>query len=93
MLPKDLPDCRVLTFSYPASVAAVFGRTSSDTILQHATTLVQELAADRQVSSIPLEKLLIAIAHNSSLDRKSNRETNHFLVSLPRGDHSQESKC
>ncbi|RLL97496.1 hypothetical protein CFD26_104983 [Aspergillus turcosus] len=48
MLPRDVPDCRVLTFSYPASVVDVFGRTSSDTILQHATTLVQELAADRQ---------------------------------------------
>lgn len=50
MLPQDIPNCRVLTFSYPASVAAVFGRTSSATILQHATTLVQELAADRQVN-------------------------------------------
>lgn len=50
MLPCDLPSCRVLTFSYPASVAAIFGKTASDTILQHATTLVQELAADRRVS-------------------------------------------
>lgn len=52
MLPQDIPNCRVLTFSYPASVAAVFGRTSSATILQHATTLVQELIADRQVSRL-----------------------------------------
>jgi hypothetical protein len=54
MLPEDITNCRVLTFSYPASVMEVFGKTSSDTILQHATTLVQELAADRMVQySLP----------------------------------------
>ncbi|KAH8422390.1 uncharacterized protein LDX57_000147 [Aspergillus melleus] len=63
MLPKDLPDCRVLTFSYPASVAAVFGRTSSDTILQHATTLVQELAADRQIERAT-ERPIIFLCHS-----------------------------
>lgn len=53
MLPADLANCRILTFSYPASVAAVFGKTSSETILQHATTLVHELVADRQVKNTP----------------------------------------
>ncbi|RYP87830.1 hypothetical protein DL769_000422 [Monosporascus sp. CRB-8-3] len=49
MLPHDLKGrCRVLTFSYPASVASILGRTSSDRILQHATTLVAELVADRE---------------------------------------------
>jgi len=50
MLPRDLPNCRVLTFSYSANVASVLGKTSSDRILQHAQTLVAELAADRDVS-------------------------------------------
>ncbi|KAK7954486.1 hypothetical protein PG988_015180 [Apiospora saccharicola] len=47
MLPRDIRSSRIMTFSYPASVADVFGRTSSDTFLQHATTLAHELAADR----------------------------------------------
>lgn len=57
MLPRDLANCRILTFSYPASVAAVFGKTSSETILQHATTLVHELVADRQVKNTPHSRL------------------------------------
>ncbi|KAK8058354.1 hypothetical protein PG994_008802 [Apiospora phragmitis] len=47
MLPRDLRNSRIMTFSYQASVAALFDRTSSDTFLQHATTLAQELAAYR----------------------------------------------
>ncbi|KAL2832430.1 hypothetical protein BDW59DRAFT_139230 [Aspergillus cavernicola] len=47
LLPNDIPNCRVLTFSYPASVVKLLGRPSSGTILEHTTTLVQELAADR----------------------------------------------
>jgi hypothetical protein len=51
MLPGALNGrCRILTYSYPASVASVLGKTSSDRILQHATTLVAELVADREVS-------------------------------------------
>jgi len=49
MLPRDLPRCRVLTFSYPAVVAKLLGKTSSDRILQHAQTLIAELVADREV--------------------------------------------
>jgi hypothetical protein len=49
MLPRDLPRCRVLTFSYPAVVAKILGKTSSDRILQHAQTLIAELVADREV--------------------------------------------
>jgi hypothetical protein len=52
MLPHDIAKSRVLIFNYPASVTAIFGRTSSDTVLQHATTLVQELSADRQVRAL-----------------------------------------
>ena len=51
ILPADLKRCRILTFSYNATVAALFGRTSSDRILQHAQTLIAELVADRDVIS------------------------------------------
>lgn len=49
MLPTNLKNARILTFGYDAAVTALFGKTSSDRILQHAHTLVAELVADRQV--------------------------------------------
>lgn len=50
MLPQDLHDrCRVLTFSYPATVASILGRASSESIRRHAVTLVAELVANREV--------------------------------------------
>ena len=54
MLPRDVEDCRVLTYSYFSSIAKLKGSTSSDGILQHAQTLVAELAADRQVGFVPI---------------------------------------
>ncbi|TVY89236.1 hypothetical protein LAWI1_G005857 [Lachnellula willkommii] len=44
LLPASLK-ARILTFSYNASVTALFGKTSSNRILQHAHTLVEELVA------------------------------------------------
>jgi hypothetical protein len=49
LLPANLKQARILTFSYNASVTALFGKTSSDRILQHAHTLIAELVADREV--------------------------------------------
>ncbi|KAK8035338.1 hypothetical protein PG993_010333 [Apiospora rasikravindrae] len=63
MLPRDLRSSRIMTFSYPASVAALFDSTSSDTFLQHATTLAQELAADRSINGAT-RRPLIFICHS-----------------------------
>ncbi|KAK4446131.1 ribonuclease-like protein p/mrp subunit [Podospora aff. communis PSN243] len=63
MLPKDLPNCRVLTFSYPATVANVLGKTSSDRILQHAQTLVAELVADRELENA-VQRPIIFVCHS-----------------------------
>ncbi|KAK0624326.1 ribonuclease-like protein p/mrp subunit [Immersiella caudata] len=63
MLPKDLPNCRVLTFSYPATVANVLGKTSSDRILQHAQTLVAELVADRELEDAT-QRPIIFVCHS-----------------------------
>ena len=49
MLPAHLKRARILTYGYNAAVTALFGRTSSDRILQHAQTLIAELVANRQV--------------------------------------------
>jgi protein SERAC1 len=50
MLPANLKQARILTYGYDAAVTAFFGKTSSDTILEHAHTLVAELVADRKVT-------------------------------------------
>jgi len=55
MLPSSLSHARILTFSYDATVTALFGKTSSDRILQHAHTLVAELVADREVCGRPVK--------------------------------------
>ena len=51
LLPAHIKRARILTFGYNAAVTALFGKTSSDRILQHAHTLVAELVADREVRS------------------------------------------
>ena len=51
LLPTHIKRARILTFGYNAAVTALFGKTSSDHILQHAHTLVAELVADREVGS------------------------------------------
>ena len=50
LLPFNLKNSRILTYGYNANVTAVFGKTSSDSILLHAHTLVAQLVADREVS-------------------------------------------
>lgn len=52
LLPSNLKNSRILTYGYNAAVAAMFGKASSDRILQHAQTLVAELVADREVSVV-----------------------------------------
>ncbi|EXJ96106.1 hypothetical protein A1O1_01232 [Capronia coronata CBS 617.96] len=63
MLPSNLPQARVLTYSYNASVTELFGRTSSDRILEHAHTLVAELIADRQLENAS-RRPLIFVCHS-----------------------------
>jgi hypothetical protein len=50
LLPSNLKNSRILTYGYNAMVATMFGKTSSDRILQHAHTLIAQLVADREVS-------------------------------------------
>ncbi|KAL8874179.1 MAG: hypothetical protein Q9174_000445 [Haloplaca sp. 1 TL-2023] len=50
LLPKYLPNARILSWGYNANVMSTGGRaTSADKILQHAQTLIAALAADREV--------------------------------------------
>lgn len=63
MLPKNISNARILSFGYDASVTAFFGRTSSDTILQHAHTLVAELVADRQLEGA-MNRPIIFVCHS-----------------------------
>ncbi|KAL8985384.1 MAG: hypothetical protein Q9177_004446 [Variospora cf. flavescens] len=63
MLPKNMSNARILSFGYDASATAFFGRTSSDTILQHAHTLVAELVADRQLEGA-VNRPIIFVCHS-----------------------------
>ena len=56
MLPKALPNARILSWGYNADVHAFLGITSSDRIMQHAHTLVAQLQADREVNIQLLEQ-------------------------------------
>ena len=49
LLPRILPNARILTWGYNANVTALLGSTSSDRILNHAQTLIAQLEADRSV--------------------------------------------
>ncbi|TWU71006.1 hypothetical protein ED733_002008 [Metarhizium rileyi] len=63
MLPRDVKNSRILTYSYPARVATILGSTSSDRILQHAHTLVAELVADRELDSA-VDRPIIFVCHS-----------------------------
>ena len=63
LLPANLKQSRILTFSYNATVTALFGRTSSDRILQHAQTLIAELEADRTLEDAA-QRPIIFICHS-----------------------------
>lgn len=63
LLPSNLERARILTFSYNATTTALFGKTSSDRILQHAHTLVAELVADRELEDA-VERPIIFICHS-----------------------------
>lgn len=63
MLPLHMKRSRILTFSYNAAVTALFGKTSSDRIMQHAHTLVAELVADRELEDAA-ERPIIFICHS-----------------------------
>ncbi|KAI9687024.1 MAG: hypothetical protein M1822_002434 [Bathelium mastoideum] len=63
LLPSHLKQARVLTFSYNASVAALFGSASADRIMQHAHTLIAELVADRELEDA-VRRPIIFICHS-----------------------------
>lgn len=52
LLPSNLKNSRILTNGYNANVTAMFSKTSSDRILQHAHTLVAQLVTDREASLV-----------------------------------------
>ena len=63
MLPKAIPNARILTWGYNADVHAFLGHTSSDRIMQHAHTLVAQLQTDREVCLALTLRPLLAILY------------------------------
>ncbi|ODM19338.1 hypothetical protein SI65_05956 [Aspergillus cristatus] len=58
MLPRHIPNCRVLTFSYPALTSS-----PREAIKQHAKTLVKELAEHRRMEDAT-ERPILFICHS-----------------------------
>jgi len=71
-LPSNLKNSRILTYGYNAVVASMFGKASSDRILQHAHTLVAELVADREVSLVGTMELDMATELANSWKKRHN---------------------
>lgn len=62
LLPTAPLRARVLTFGYQADTSSFFGSATSERILKHATTLVAELQADRDLSDAA-ERPIIFVCH------------------------------
>ena len=68
MLPKAVPNARILTWGYNADVHAFLGHTSSNRIMQHAHTLVAQLQTDREVClALTLRRSLFATSQAKML--------------------------
>ena len=68
MLPKAIPNARILTWGYNADVHVFLGHTSSDRIMHHAQTLVAQLQSDREVClAFTSRSCLLAMSPDTSL--------------------------
>ena len=62
LLPKRLPQARILTYGYRANVLSAGGQSSSDRILSLALTLVADLNADRDLNDA-IDRPIIFLCH------------------------------
>ena len=63
-LQRYIPNCRILTWGYPANIVSTRGRpSSSDYILQHAQTLIAHLQADRELAHASARPIIF-VAHS-----------------------------
>jgi len=72
LLPSNLKNSRILTYGYNAVIASIFGKASSDRILQHAHTLVAVLVADREVSLVGIMESDVATERANSWKMRRN---------------------
>ncbi|KAF7593472.1 hypothetical protein BBP40_011478 [Aspergillus hancockii] len=64
LLPTHINNARVLTWGYNANINSLMGRsTSSDRILQHAQTLIEELQSDRELENAA-ERPIMFVCHS-----------------------------
>lgn len=80
MLPRDISNSRVLTYSYPADVASVFKPACADTIMHIAQTLVAELVADREAQSPFLIEALTTNILNKRKTKKKKEKSNKLIL-------------
>lgn len=63
LLPRELPDCRVLTWGYDVDIDHTFSSASTATIFNQAGNLLTALT-DARLSSIERERPLVFVAHS-----------------------------
>ncbi|KAL6713132.1 hypothetical protein ACLMJK_009253 [Lecanora helva] len=90
LLPSNLKNSRILTYGYNAAVTTMFGKASSDRILQHAQTLVAEIVADRELEDATQRPIIfichslggiIALAYSASRTSKAIQHLHSIYVS------------
>ena len=91
LLPSNLKNSRILTYGYNATVTAVFGKTSSDRILQHAHTLVAQLVADREVGMVGRMKSAI-VTEMEQIAGRCDATADHLRLPLTRWHCRETSK-
>ena len=91
LLPSNLKNSRILTYGYNAMVTAVFGKTSSDRILQHAHTLVAQRVADREVSLVGrMESAMVT--EIEQIAGRCDAMTDHLCLPITRWHCHETSK-
>ena len=63
LLPRELPDCRVLSWGYDVDIDHALSSASTATVFQHATDLLSDLA-DARLSDEEKARPIIFVAHS-----------------------------
>lgn len=93
LLPSHLKSSRILTYGYDAVVASIFGKTSSDRILQHAHTLVAQVVADREVGLDGCDGGRGDFATEKDIVRTCDTTPHRIYLPLTWWDHRETSKA
>ena len=83
LLPKDLPDCRIITWGHNVNLNLARTDTSTATVFSHAKTLLSDVA-DARMSAEEKVRPLIFVAHSLGgiVVKDVSNPTVHYIISL-----------